>query len=139
MNAYSAGFERRILNNLSTRLTLLCQSFPVPQYSPCQYVPRRKKTTPVCPGLHHTSFRISDAFSHSVIGKQDRYVVHTFPKLPSGGGCSCESFLFNIQLRISGGTVSSLMSWVVRSARPVLANAPSTRSHNVQRFLHSGG
>ena len=111
---YNAGWDRMMLNILSTRLTFWCQLFPVPQYSACQCVPRSKNTIPVGPGLHHISCRISDV-SQSNTASCDRNVVQTLANPSSGGGCSCESCLFIIQFRTSGGTIRSLISWWVRS------------------------
>ena len=128
-----------MLNILSTRLTFLCQSFPVPQYSACQCVPRSKNMIPVCPGLHHISSRISDVVSQSDTASCDKNVVQTLPNPSSGGGCSCESCVFIIQFKTSGGTVRSLSSRWVRSGRPVFASEPSTRSHSQHKALHSKG
>src|ERR1700744_4366766 len=99
-----------MLKICSTRLTFRCQSFPVPQDSVCQCIPSRRKTILVCPGLHHISCKISEVFSRSEIASRDRNVVHTLSKPPSGCGCSCDSFLRNIQFTISGGTAKLLIS-----------------------------
>src|ERR1700760_3749888 len=99
-----------MLKICSTHLTFQCQSFPVPKYSACQCIPSRRKTIPVCLGLHHISCKISKVFSRSEIARHDRNVVHTLSKPPSGCRCSCDSFLRNIQFTISGGTAKLLIS-----------------------------
>lgn len=133
------GSARMILNISSIRLTFRYQSFPVALYFACQWIPRRNRTIPVFPGLHHGSCRIFCFFSHFDMGSPARKSVQTFPNPLSGGCASWDSFFDIIQSLTAVGIDMTLISAIDRSPRPVLASATSTRSHCAESDRHSDG
>src|ERR1700733_5252267 len=103
------------LKSESMHAVFATQSFPEPQYSACQNVPRRKMTTLVFPGLHHISLRILHFPFSAERDMPATNLVHILLNLLPGWWPSNNSFLLIIHCRISSRTCKEINFSCVRS------------------------
>ena len=121
----------------SISLKFVCQSFPAPEYTACQYKQSMRPITPVRPEQDQAWSMTVPPIACVLAGRPRRYSVNTFPNASDGHGASIFMAFANIHSFHASGIDSWWISLKERSVRADLISAVSARSQSDPRACHS--